>query len=141
MVTVEVWAELFPTEDVEKVRKAIENVLTVKLEVFDDKIQGYGKLDSLLKLHKMLRKEKILDSARMPMMENLEANKTSFTFKLNKQAAYAGKASFPADEGVLGNINVRILDDSKAKLEEVIDWLAPPTEEGKPIFENPMPDD
>lgn len=140
MVTVEVWAELFPTEDVEKVKKSIENVLTVELEVFNDKIQGEGKLDSLLKLHKMLRKEKILDSARIPMSANLEDNQTSFTFRLNKQAAYAGKASFPADAGVLGTIHVRILDDSKAKLEEVIDWLAPPTEEEKPLFENPMPE-
>ncbi|MBP2030219.1 putative RNA binding protein with dsRBD fold (UPF0201 family) [Methanohalophilus levihalophilus] len=139
MVTVEVWAELFPTEDMEKVKKAIGNVLTIDLEILDDNIRGEGKLDSLLKLHKMLRKEKILDSARIPMSANLEDNKTSFTFRLNKQAAYAGKASFPADAGVLGTIHVRVIDDSKAKLEEVIDWLAPPTEEGNPLFENPMP--
>ncbi len=141
MVTVKVWTELFPTEDVEKVQKAIGNVLTMDLEVLDDRIIGKGKLDSLLKLHKMLREEKILDSVRVPMSANLAHNKTSFTFRLNKFVAYAGKASFPADAGVLGTIHVKVLDDSMTKLEKVIEWLAPPTEEGVPLFENPMPED
>lgn len=140
MAIVEAWTDLYPTEDREKVRKAMDNMLTMDFEVLEDSIRGEGGLGSLVKLHKLLRKEQILDTARMLMTASLEDNEISFTFKLNKQAAFAGKASFPADEGVLGSIHIRILNASKVYLEKVIDWLAPPTEEGKPLFESPMPE-
>jgi hypothetical protein len=118
----------------------MDNMLIMDFAILEDSIRGEGGLDSLEKLHNILREEQILDTARMLMTANLNYNSTSFEFRLNKQAAFAGKASFPADEGVLGSIHVRLHDGSKAYLEKIIDWLAPSTEEGKALFEKPMPE-
>jgi predicted RNA binding protein with dsRBD fold (UPF0201 family) len=139
MATVEVRAAVNPTEDAEKVKTAAGNMVPLDFEISEDGVLGKGGTDALAKLHTMLRREQILDTARMLMTADLEDNRTSFGFRLNKQAAFAGKASFPAGDSPLGDIRIRVYDDSSAFLGKIIDWLAPPTEDGKPLFEIPMP--
>jgi hypothetical protein len=123
-------AEVNPTEDKEKVKRAVENMFTIaEVEVKQNakgsqliaKVEG---MEGLTKLYNLLRRERIRDAARGVLFKGL--NENTITFYLNKQAAYAGHVSFcqPTGESPLGPIKVRITCD---KPKELIDWLAPKT--------------
>ena len=129
-VDVHVEVEINHTEDSEKVRKAVENILG-SLE-FEVKSQGVGSLliakgkgiEELTKFYNMLRIERIRDAARGVLFDGLEGK--SIVFYLNKQVAYAGHVSFskPTGESPLGPIKVKIHFDNPR---ELIEWLAPRT--------------
>jgi predicted RNA binding protein with dsRBD fold (UPF0201 family) len=113
----------------EKVVRAVENIFPgLIMDILDDRIEAYDGLDSLLTLHKLLREQKILDTARSVMLTGRVGN--AVQFRLNKQAALMGLVSFPPDEEPLGSIHVQIIGD-----ERMVDWLAPQTENGVPIEE------
>jgi len=123
-------AEVNPTEDIEKVKLAIENVFgTVEYEVKElrrgklliAKMKGAA---GLTKFYNLLRRERIRDAARAVLFEG--ANENSVTFYLNKQVAYVGHISFckPVAESPLGPIKVQIKCENP---KELIDWLAPKT--------------
>lgn len=124
-------AVIYPTENSEKVSEAVKNIFPdLRLEV--EKREGYsiikGKAEgrkALEKLYKMLRKEKILDTARNTLMRTKQENKVFFT--INKQAAYVGRLNLSA-ESPLGAIEVEIEDGN---IDAFIDWLAPETFEGR----------
>lgn len=118
------------TEDLEKVKRAVENVFgNVDFEV---KSQRRGKLlvakahgkDGLTKLYNLLRRERIRDAARGVLFEGLREK--SITFYLNKQVAYMAHLSFstPVAESPLGPIRVQIRCGNPR---ELIEWLAPKT--------------
>jgi len=124
---------VFPTELEEKVRHAIENIYPgarlrmIKLKGYVDRLEGITGLD---RLHDLLRKQKILDTARSAMFKDLKDNEISF--ELNKQAAYMGYVNFLDHEVALGGIYVTIhYKDPRL----IIDWLAPETREGRPVEE------
>jgi len=128
VVTVEV--DVNPTEDLEKVKTAVNNLFTnVELEV---KTQRRGSLlvarahstEGLTKLYNLLRRERIRDAARGALFEGLSGK--TITFYLNKQVAYVGHVSFskPVAESPLGPIKIQIECDNPR---ELIDWLAPRT--------------
>ncbi len=134
MGEIKVQAEVNPTEDLVKVRKAIENVF-IDLE-FEEKnlprgslLTGYSKdLEGLSIFGDILRRDRIRAAARTVLFQSLKGN--SMKFCLNKQAAYAGHVSFcePVGESPLGPIEVQIESDDPSKL---IDWLAPRTKRKK----------
>lgn len=122
--------EVNPTEDIDKVKKAVENIFgVVKFEVKSRKwgcllvAQTKG-IIGLNKLYNLLRREEIRDAARKVLFSGLADN--SLTFYLNKQVAYAGHISFSQQtaESPLGPINVQIRCD---KPRELIEWLTPRT--------------
>jgi hypothetical protein len=129
-IEVQVKAEVNLTEDLEKVKRAVENMFS--MAEFEVKPSEKGSLlvaktkgmDGLTKLYNLLRRERIRDAARRVLFKGL--NENSITFYLNKQVAYAGHVSFcePAAESPLGPIKVRITCD---KPKELIEWLAPKT--------------
>lgn len=137
MITVEVSAAVHPTEDTNRVRAAIESLFPrleftiLEREGMTTRLVGSGRQDSLDTLHRLLRSQKILDTARTRMI----IDKNTVTFVLNKQAATAGKVSFPPDEEPLGSIWVEIAARDNDMASKVVDWLAPPTENGRPQFE------
>ncbi len=144
MIKIRVETEVKPTEDVEKVKKALLNLVEVSELSTEDLGGGYKLLigtsddvKSLIKLHRLLRIERILDTARSLMLKSLTDN-SSITLKLHKQSAYAGKVSLVThdEESPLGPIILTITSD---KIREVIDWLAPKTSRGKPLWEAPIP--
>jgi hypothetical protein len=118
------------TEDLEKVRQAVENVFSItEFEVKPGKkgsllIAKARGMEGLTKLYNLLRRERIRDAARGVLFKGLSEN--SITFHLNKQVAYAGHVSFcqPVAESPLGPIRVQITCD---KPKELIEWLAPKT--------------
>jgi len=129
-IDVYIEAEVNPTEDPEKVKRAVENI--VGNAEFEIKPQRRGSIltakargiDGLAKLQNLLRRERIRDAARGVLFEGLRGN--SITFYLNKQVAYVGHISFskPVAESPLGPIKVQIQCDNPR---ELIYWLAPRT--------------
>jgi predicted RNA binding protein with dsRBD fold (UPF0201 family) len=127
---VQVEVEVNLTEELEKVKTAVENVFgSVEFEV---ETKEWGSLlmartkgiSGLTKLYNLLRRERIRDAARGVLFDGL--NGKSVVFYLNKQVAYAGHISFskPMGESPLGPIKVQIRCDSPR---ELIEWLAPKT--------------
>ncbi len=142
-IRVVVEAEIRPTENPNKVRRAIKNVFVpVKYTVIKQglirilRAEGYGS-SSLIKLHRLLREEQILDAARRYLKAGVRGKRIEFL--LHKQAALMGVVTFCDDEirSPLGPIKFIIECDNP---EALIDWLAPPTLRGIPVREYPPPD-
>ena len=135
-VQIRVEAEVNQTEDLEKVKTAVENILgSLDLEV-KDKMWGQlltartSGLEGLTKLSNLLQREQILSAARKVLRKSI--NNNSITFYLNKQVAYVGHVSFSQQSGEspLGPITVKIDCDDPKKL---VNWFAPkPLKRSKP---------
>ncbi len=153
MIHIKVSAAVYPTEDSEKVIKAISSLFTdIKLEkeVIDTAeletgtspsffLSGEGGIDILQTLHWLIRREQIIDSVRnKAFSKGLSSDGLSVRFLLNKQAAFVGIPSVPAQEEPLGSIEVIIRADSQEEMERLFEWLLPLTEEGKPVVEVEM---
>jgi len=138
-ITARVPALVYPTEIEEKVRIAITNIFPVELGLRNfgiPQLYGEGGLESLRKLHMLLREFRILDTSRRIFMNGMEGN--TIQFRLNKQVAFVGKVNFPVGEESLGSIHVEISSDNEEDLMKIIDWLAPDTVEGQPVMEIEM---
>ena len=113
---------LNPTEDLDKVIKALSNIFDYdELEIGDDYVSISGKRESLIKLKELLEQRRIRNTARKIL--SVGAHDRVIFFRLNKQAALAGVVNF-AEAGIspLGEIKVKIETDD---VNVVIDWVAP----------------
>lgn len=127
-ISVRIEVEINPTEDSEKVKRAVENIFgQVNFEIKPQQrrsllIAETKGLDGLTKLQNLLRRERIRSAARRVLFEGLHGN--SIVFYLNKQVAFVGHVSFsePVAESPLGPIKIEIHCDNP---KELIDWLAP----------------
>ena len=150
MISVKVSAAVYPTEDPEKVIKAVSGLFTgieLQQEPIDATepekgvspsffLTGKGGLDLLLTLHGLIRREQIIDSIRNKAFnKGLSRDELSVRFLLNKQAAFVGIPSVPAEEEYMGSIEVIIRADSSEEMERLFEWLLPLTEEGVPVVE------
>lgn len=124
--------EIRPTEDREKVEAAVRMIFpTLELQQMGDSIVGESTdVGSLSRLHQLLRQKAILDSARSVMFARKRGESTQFM--LNKQVASIGRVSFTDGESPLGPIIVTL---EAPDLDRLIDYLAPRTQEGRPIRE------
>ena len=121
---------VYPTEDPEKVRRAVENVLPgADIELRPTRLgqvlvaRAFGR-EALMKLKALIRMDRISDAVRAALMTGIEGDR--LIFYLNKQAAYARHVSLsePEGESPLGPIRFEIrCPDPKA----LVDWLAPKT--------------
>ncbi|RLG78042.1 MAG: hypothetical protein DRO12_00575 [Thermoprotei archaeon] len=143
MVLIRIEAEIRPTENEDKVIKAIKNIFFVEDVRVVELSEGLklavvetDEITPLFKVYEILRKQRILDTARSVFIRNSSGN--VMNIKLNKQVALQGLISFVDndDESPLGAINVVIVSD---KLKEIIDWLAPKTQRGRPLWEKDVP--
>jgi hypothetical protein len=122
--------EVNPTEDVSKVKAAVENVFG-PLE-FEERPRSRGSfliassqhLESLSRFGTLLRRERIRAAARRVLLQGVAGD--TITFYLNKQVASAGHISFSeaVAESPLGPIKVQIRSPNPPKL---INRLAPRT--------------
>jgi len=127
-INVRIEVEINPTEDSEKVKRAVENVFgqvdfKIKPQQRGSLLTADAKgLEGLTKLQNLLRRERIRAAARTVLFEGLQGN--SITFYLNKQVAFVGHISFskPVAESPLGPIKIEIHCDNPR---ELIDWLTP----------------
>jgi len=143
MVHIRIEAEIRPTESEKRVVQAIKRVFFVDevriVELGNGTKLAVAEADEvtpLLKIYELLRRQRILDTARSVFLRNSSGSVLSV--KLNKQVAYQGIVSFvdSDDESPLGAINLVVVSD---KLREIIDWLAPRTAHGKPLWEKDVP--
>ena len=125
-VTVLVETEVNPTEDEEKVRAAINNVLgnatiTVKPEQRGSTLYAEAKgQDSLTKLRNIMANDRVRDASRRLLLKATRGN--TIKFYLNKQVAFAGHVSFSEEtsESPLGPIRFTIETDNPQQL---VEWL------------------
>ena len=134
-VTVEV--EVRPTEEEEKVRRAIETFMSPIAVEREERggrtfLVARSDLRGLARLHYLLRAERILDAARSAMKRGLSEG--AITVYLHKQASFVGKVSFVSGdhESPLGAIKLTI---ESSRPQAVIDCLAPPTSRGRPLWD------
>lgn len=130
---IEVEAYVHPTEDVEKVKRAMLNLIPdLEFDAFDrgEYILLTGKTrnkKALQRLYELFRGQAILDTARLMLEEGTFGEE--IIFKVHKQVAYAGKVNFN-EESPLGPITIIIRTRDPHRL---IKWLAPRTRDGVPV--------
>ena len=129
-VDVEITAPVYDTEVTSRVADAVANVFPAA-----DLEEGVGEIraetHSLDHFSELLHRQEILDTARGEFFANREGN--TFSFALKKQAAFEDRVNFSVGEpDELGEISVRVRV-AEPTLEEYVDHVAPPTEDGRPV--------
>ena len=130
---IEAEAYVYPTEDIEKVKKAMLNlVFPLEFDAFDkgEYILLVGKTKdkkALQRLYELFRGQQILDTARAMLEEGYFGEE--IIIKVHKQVAYVGKVNFN-EESPLGPITIIIRTKDPQRL---MKWLAPRTKDGVPI--------
>ena len=124
-IKVYVEAEVRFTEDIQKVKNALNNVFggaisTICQDNGKRFIKGEGDRKSLYKFQVLLKKDQIRVAARKHLISRLVENK--IIFYLNKQVAFVDHISFceSVQESPLGPIKFEIHTNDPLK---VIDWL------------------
>ena len=117
-----------PTEDSEKVRKAVLNLFPESMiEEKDGVIMA--RTGSLWRFKELVRSHRIIDATRRIMLRGKQGNSTCFL--INKQVAFIGKISYVEEKLPLGSIEVSIEDDD---LDKLIDAVAPVTVNGEEVL-------
>ena len=110
------------SEDINKVRTAVSNILTDVDEKItgDSLVANSNNYESLTKIYETMRSRRSKSAYRRHLMRNMA--KDSTWFYLNKQAAFANVIALcdEADESPLGPIKVVL---HSKNIEDVIDWL------------------
>lgn len=126
MAEVTVRCPVNPSEDEEKVRKAVLSIFPdAELSLEGGILSGPATLD---RFHRIIRNQRILDATRSVLIRNMRGDSTCIS--LNKQVATLGKVSFADRNPVLGAIEVTIRDDD---IQTVVDRLAPTTVDGEEV--------
>ncbi|NPA22693.1 MAG: hypothetical protein GXO23_00140 [Crenarchaeota archaeon] len=140
-----VWVEIKPSEDVEKVKKAVLNILSptvINFEKIGDRtflVASAASCRALYRFRELIRRQEIEDSARLVLTRGI-VSENRIVIHVNKQAAYAGHLSFVTEEkeSPLGPITIIIETN---RIRQLIDWLAPRTVRGERIYDVEPPDD
>jgi predicted RNA binding protein with dsRBD fold (UPF0201 family)/dephospho-CoA kinase len=130
-VEIEIETDVHPTEDVDKVIQAVKNLFPdAEIEIEDGKLKA--RAWDLSKFRDMLRRQRILDTARSELLRGRSGNE--ITVYLNKQTATVSKVNFTEEDAILSPIKVtfRLYGVSVGRF---VDYLAPATKAGKPIKE------
>ncbi|WP_456416014.1 RNA-binding domain-containing protein [Methanocaldococcus sp.] len=131
-------AKVKPTEDKYKVKKAILNIFPKAKLNFVKGEDEFGKWEGVTKnvekFKEILRRQAILDTARMVLEKGIMESSTKFY--LNKQAAYVGAVNFDIDTH--GGIFVKIVADKNEDIIKIIKDIAPRTKGGVIINEDEL---
>ena len=117
-----VYCTINESEDVNKVRTSISNILTDMDEKMTDDalIANSANYESLTKIYETMRSRRTKSAYRRHLMRNMTEDST--WFYLNKQAAFADVIALcdEEDQSPLGPIKVVL---HSKNIEDVIDWL------------------
>jgi len=129
-VDVEITAPIYDTEVTSRVIDAVANIFpTADLEEEFGEVRAEA--HELDHFSEQLHRQEILDTARGEFFANREGD--AFTFALKKQAAFEDYVNFSVGKpDELGEISVRVRVEEPT-LEEYVDHIAPPTEDGRPL--------
>ena len=119
---IEILCSINPSEDSEKIKKAISNVFpytTVKTQIFSIVAQSKD-LNSLEKIHETIHSHQSQNIYRRNLEKNLKDDST--WFYLNKQAAFVEKIAIceESNESPLGPIKVIL---TSPNIDGIIDWM------------------
>ncbi len=119
---ISVYCNINESEDVNKVKTAISNILTDMDETTDDSsfVANSSNYESLTKIYEAMRTRKTKTAYRRHLMRNMTEDST--WFYLNKQAAFANAVVLCDDESESPLGPIKIVLHSK-NIEDVIDWL------------------
>ena len=132
-IEVRITAPVQDTEIEERVADAITNLFPgAEVATVDGELRA--ETHNMDHFSELLHRRAILDTARGEFFGTLQND--SFSFSLKKQAAFQEVVNFSVGKpGELGDIHVHVrVDDPSA--EEFIDYIAPPTRDGKPITDD-----
>ena len=130
MPNVTISCPVFPSENPDKVRLAIEKIFP-DAEISENEDGFTASTDSLNHFSKQIRKQKILDTTRSVMIRGKRGKSDKTIFNLNKQVAFMGKISFCEENMILGTIRVTIVDE---EMDALIDTVAPETVDGEEVL-------
>ena len=119
---ISVYCTINESEDMNKVRTSISNILTgMDEKITDDAlIANSANYESLTKIYETMRTRRTKSAYRRHLMRNMTEDST--WFYLNKQAAFADVIALcdEEDQSPLGPIKVVL---HSKNIEDVIDWL------------------
>lgn len=131
-ITVDIEAPVQPTEVRERVADAVRTLFP-EADVNAESDRVTARTHSLDHFRERLFEQRILDTARTEFMRN--RTRSGFEFRLKKQAAFEDVVNFSVgNPAELGDIEVRVAVDDP-EVEAFIEFLAPRTEDGKPLDE------
>ena len=120
-ITISIYTRVYPTESVEKIKKAILSIFPDSQFSFSsDTLKGIS--HDISTFAKLLKEQRIRDTARSVLLGNLRGDRVEF--RINKQVATVGKVSFSVGDVPLGDIRVVVEGENLA---QVIDEIAPDT--------------
>ena len=122
---VEAFCTINPSEDPEKVKEAISNVLSdIEIHSSNNSLKATSEnLETLSHIFDVIHSRKTLQVYRRSLKKNCSNDST--WFYLNKQAASANVVVLcdEAEESPLGPIKIILTSN---RIEDVIDWLVSP---------------
>jgi predicted RNA binding protein with dsRBD fold (UPF0201 family) len=132
---------VYPTEDQERIRKAIENVITsnnFSYETYDYITEirlSFEGRSNLEWLRNKIYELRIIDAVRARLRFNWNGSETRIS--LDKQAAYHGKIKLLDDREELpplGCIELQLKFDNEDEFEGFLRHFTPPTKEGHVVI-------
>jgi predicted RNA binding protein with dsRBD fold (UPF0201 family) len=135
-------SQVHPTEDIEKVRTAIETLLgNVAIEIVER--ENHSEIvapnitqDNLIPVRRLIQEKRILDAVRVRLLRNFNDLELTTVLHFDKQAALIGKIRLidnDAELPPLGSIEIRIVFKTSSQFEEFLNWFSPRTKDGKII--------
>ena len=129
-VDVRVTAPVNDTEVTDRVADAVHDLFP-EADVESRPGELVGTCHGMERFSERLHEQAILDTARGQFFAGRDGD--VFEFRLKKQAAFRGVVNFAVGtESELGDIRVRVRV-AEPSVEEYVDHVAPPTEEGTPV--------
>ncbi len=122
-VTISLSANINPSEDMEKVREALSNIIPMNYSFDGSMLNARTQdLEALTNVYEKIRAKRSLGVLRRLLLRGMGDD--SSTILLNRQAAYVGSVVFCETEmeGPLGPLTLVVKAD---KIMNFIDWLAP----------------
>ena len=123
LVNISIESKINQSEEINKVKHAITNLINIELKHENGKIIGNSKnYKDLLIIYESLRIKQNIAAARRMLKRNITNNSTRILY--NKQAAYVKSLAIceNENESSLGPITITITSDS---IINFIDWIAP----------------
>lgn len=129
-IDVRIEAPVQGTEVSDRVEDAVTNLFP-EAEFHREPDRFVAETHSLDAFSDVLHEQEILDTARRQFYNGIDDE--GFEFSLKKQPAFEGVVNFAVgSEDELGDIHVRV-DVREPDVESFIDYVAPETEEGRPV--------
>ena len=129
-IDAEITVPVRETEVTDRVADAIRNLFP-DAEPEHSHGELRAEVHSMDEFSELLHRLEILDTARSVFFGSLEGD--TFAFDVKKQAAFEGRINVAVGEpSELGDVHVRVRV-REPDPESYIDYVAPPTEDGKPV--------